>query len=648
MEPESGGLFSNINFLQQESPDLDSLTFAEKAAYGAAQETTIGRNVLSLLQGAVESATSEKSFSQALEDLEAERQLEIDQQFPKFRGLEQSDEDLAVLSGRLGVAVADPATFAIPWLKIVKTGSLASRLTKLGATGASVAAADTFTRDLALHGDVSPTNIALSATVGGGSTLAGYGVERFISNKLARSLENADPTPVTINAPDISVDEASSVDKAIKSAASKTNYDTPKVTSRLSLIQDYQSGVEAIQSQVQRIDDRLSDAELPISESLEKTLKNKKKKLNSEKRKLLDKFALGAIDLANQKANLSANALEELAAGEGFTEKAARSIMTELTKPLYGAGSGAIYGFATREDSEDIDSVFMGAALGAGLGIAYKKIDSSERITSLVKDKTKMAINEAGFNYAKANLKHMFGATTATKMDAMGGWNKAIGNILFSRYGVAGDTVESRSLKAQSEWVGRITNDLGESSVDDDVLETLGESLFDFVPDDKLVGWKGLSGTRKALTEEQAGEVRRILPLLQDSQSFIKNRINEVGINFEELKFYGMPLRFDISGDVEEFSRHIEKAVSIHNKAVSEGGTGKKIGSAKSYLNSILGDKDSPDIKYTKGGSSPFVFDSKTKTYKFRPLAEFFEVSRKLTSPEAISSAAFKKASFSL
>ena len=59
LEPESGGLFSNINFLQQESPDLDSLTFAEKAAYGAAQETTIGRNVLSLLQGAVESATSE-------------------------------------------------------------------------------------------------------------------------------------------------------------------------------------------------------------------------------------------------------------------------------------------------------------------------------------------------------------------------------------------------------------------------------------------------------------------------------------------------------------------------------------------------------------------------------------------------------------
>ena len=844
IEPKSGGVFSDFNFFENTAPDLENISYADKAAYGAAQETTIGRNIFSAIKAGVESGVSDKTFEQALKDMEDERQRDIDKRFPRFRGLQESEEDLSILSGRIGVAVADPVTFMIPWLKLTKAGTLGQKMTKLGAAGAGLGATDTFTRDLALYGEVSPARTALGATIGAGSTLAGFGLERFVSNKLLKSLEDAEPSPATVNAPDLSVDEAGAVDSAVKSAASKIELDTPKITTRLSILQEYQKGVESIQAQIQKINERLSkkeltpdfdqvkdfvmkspiaqkflredghmgldrmiedavdvksrsstimitprqflalaargtdeskiervqkiasegkkfevnfinfsvddkgravvsghegrhramyyieqglgdelmpvrftsdgkreirfgenqfrpevlytqddvslldmasraraidekamerdvfagltpraiddeiraleleeraagssipfpktlvfdDVELPISESLEKTLKSNKSKLQDQQKKLLDTFALKSMELADEKARLSAEAIENLAKSDGFTQKAARAIMTELTKPLYGAGSGAIYGFSTREDSEDMESVYVSAALGAGLGAAWKRIDASEAVTSMVKDQTKMVINEAGFNYARANLKHLFGGTTATKMDAMGGWNKVIGNVLFSRYGVAGDSVESRSLKAQSEWVGRLTNNLGDSGADDDVLEAAGEALFNFVPDDKLVGWKGLSGTRNALTEEQASEVRRIVPLLRESQDFIKNRVSETGIPFEELEFYGMALRFDFTKDTDKLRGHLEEAARIHNKQVKASGKGKKL-TPKSYAANILGDNNAPNIKYGKGGGSPFKYDATTKQYTFRPLAEFFETSRSLTSPEAI------------
>ena len=638
IEPKSGGVFSDFNFFENTAPDLENISYADKFAYGTAQETTIGRNIFSAIKAGVESGVSDKTFQQALKDMEDERQRDIDRRFPRFRGLQESEEDLSILSGRIGVAVADPVTFMIPWLKLAKAGTLGQKMTKLGAAGAGLGATDTFTRDLALYGEVSPARTALGATIGAGSTLAGFGVERFISNRLLKkSLEDAEPSPATVNAPDLSVDEAGAVDSAVKSAASKIELDTPKITTRLSILQEYQKGVESVQSQIQKINERLGKLreEPDFDEALEKTLESNRRKLRDQQKKLLDTFALKSMELADEKARLSAEAIENLAKGEGFTQKAARAIMTELTKPLYGAGSGAIYGFSTREDSEDMESVYVSAALGAGLGAAWKRIDSSEAITSMVKDQTKMVINEAGFNYARVNLKHLFGGTTATKMDAMGGWNKVIGNILFSRYGVAGDSVESRSLKAQSEWIGRLTNNLGDSGADDDVLEAVGEALFDFVPDDKLVGWKGLSGTRNALTEEQASEVRRIVPLLRESQDFIKNRVSETGIPFEELEFYGMALRFDFTKDPDKLRGHLEEAARIHNKEVKASGKGKKL-NPKSYAAKILGDNNAPNIKYGKGGSSPFKYDTETKQYTFRPLAEFFETSRSLTSPEAI------------
>ena len=38
----------------------------------------------------------------------------------------EQDEDAAILAGRIGVAIADPITWVLPWAKVAKAGKIAS------------------------------------------------------------------------------------------------------------------------------------------------------------------------------------------------------------------------------------------------------------------------------------------------------------------------------------------------------------------------------------------------------------------------------------------------------------------------------------------------------------------------------------------
>ena len=134
--------------------DERELSYTRRVKYGAAQEPTILGSTGRLIKAGFQAAVSDETFSEAAQRIEKDRQEEILQDFPEFRGRE---EDLAVLSGRMGVAVADPVTFFIPWVKIAKAGKVAS-----AATGAAVATGDVALREKALYGEVSPTSLALA------------------------------------------------------------------------------------------------------------------------------------------------------------------------------------------------------------------------------------------------------------------------------------------------------------------------------------------------------------------------------------------------------------------------------------------------------------------------------------------------------
>ena len=205
----------------EEEVNLDNIDYGTKAAYGAAQETTIGGNIFRMAKAAVLAGTSDDSWSESLEKMEKERQREIDFQFPEFRGLETSEEDLSILSGRMGVALVDPVTFVIPWAKAAKAASITGRVAKTAALGATVGGGESVARQLVTKGEISATELGLNTAIGAGSSLLGLGVERGINfyrgrNVVAEAVE--DSTNVVTPKVDLDLDqgEAETIQARVK------------------------------------------------------------------------------------------------------------------------------------------------------------------------------------------------------------------------------------------------------------------------------------------------------------------------------------------------------------------------------------------------------------------------------------------------
>ena len=158
--------------------DLESISGSRKFEYGAAQETMILGNMLRYGEALVDSSKNRNlTFSEALEEVEDDRQREIFKKFPEFQGLRPGDEDAAIISGRVGTAFVDPVTWAVPWLKIAKAGKIASTV-----AGATFSAGDAALREKLVYGEVSPLSVGASTVIGGASG--------FVSAALASRMMN--------------------------------------------------------------------------------------------------------------------------------------------------------------------------------------------------------------------------------------------------------------------------------------------------------------------------------------------------------------------------------------------------------------------------------------------------------------------------
>jgi hypothetical protein len=163
--------------------------------------------------------------------------------------------------------------------------------------------------------------------------------------------------------------------------------------------------------------------------------------------------------------------------------------------------------------------------------------------------------------------------------------------------------------------------------------------MYGFIPKGSLVpGYKGLNDTLKGITQEQVDEVKRIVPLLKTAQEQMKTRASASGIKYEEIDFYGMSVRHDFSKStnakaIEEHRQDLMEAVAIHNKNNPEA----KINATK-YANQVLDLNHSKAGKYVPSstGASPFKYNKEGKVTSFRRAADFFELERKLTDPEAL------------
>ena len=92
-------MFSELQDLSSSSPtqpidfaqsvNLENIDTSRKFAYGAAQEPAIIGSAYRLGKAALQSAFSEETFDEASKRIEAERQANIYEDFPEFKGLKE-------------------------------------------------------------------------------------------------------------------------------------------------------------------------------------------------------------------------------------------------------------------------------------------------------------------------------------------------------------------------------------------------------------------------------------------------------------------------------------------------------------------------------------------------------------------------------
>jgi len=425
---------------------LDDIPISRKVQFGAAQEPTIGGSLFRLGEAGIDSLFSNESFSEAAQRIESERQKKIFEEFPEFYGRQ---EDLTVLSGRMGVAIADPVTFFIPWVKIAKAGRIATI-----AAGSSVAAGEALLREKALYGEVSPAIIAASAGLGGVST----GIGSLIANRLGGGKINQ-----TVN----TVDDTGNVvrTKVIDGSTPKTPALDNKTVDDLTIIsrEIYEENQPAIQSMTKNIEsagaayqkiDLLKEETAKINNILSSHL-FKMKKINKNhivfdaKNKIVFKPSklisatkgkqmfnqlqknkeelkglrgeLNTINIVKQPEDTAILGVESLykAYQKGLLEgkvgeSLTRALVQEVTRPLFGATAGGLTGiyapgfFFAEEDSNQ--GLYRGIAAGAFAGFFSKRLELSKykilptKIKTVANNEVEKVFKETAFSSMKRIL----------------------------------------------------------------------------------------------------------------------------------------------------------------------------------------------------------------------------------------------------
>ena len=659
---------------EKASINLEDIDASRKVQYGIAQETTIGGNLARYFKAFAKSAISDESFSESLKDIEDERQKDIFREFSEFKGLKETEEDASILAGRLGVAVFDPVTWLVPWTKVAKAGMIASTAT----TGA-FAAGDAALRDKMLYGEVNPLNVGAATVLGS----AGGALSSKLAGKLkgdaieeaTEAIKNVKPTKLDIDPEEvipITPKEASTVEasarRTVPESVAEELENMPSLTSQHKVIDDLNIRIKELKS-AKRKKGVTKEIKAEMDERIEKY-----QKLTIKKREDLIQNTFRR-DKLNKDNNLAI--AEDLSERGELTRGVLKTLIFEPTRPIMGAVGGyATSGIIGDEDSDALTVGMMVA--GASLG-NWATLIKRSNLTDFDKKGAMEVIDDVASKNLRRSIKIMSAGTTATRMDAMGGWAKAIGKMMFGTVGGPHQGLEDITSRHQREFVTVTRKIFGDSFADSDVEKTVGEVIRGFhgvrATRDKnalnqainkiRVGYKGIDGSfTKGLSEEQIAEVRRIAPQIQDHQNTIKQGYKDVGVEFNELDDYGMAqlwdweaIAKDQTGFVSKLQQALDRQSENFTETVSElkkkkaliikrGGTADEIKNinsqiraankhakskdAEEFLKSLRGDKTlaKKDLERRRYGS---MF---SKNGKFSPPSKHFDYERQLVDVE--------------
>ena len=665
-------------------------------AYGVKQETTLIGNALRYGQALIDSYTYDTSYTGALKWGEYKRQEDVAEAFPEYKYVSEEEESAAMLGGRVGVALLDPATFLVPWIKIAKAGKVAS----VG-INAAIAGVDSATRDKLVHGEVSLVNLGASTVLGGLGGLASaaiYGKKG--SEALAEIAENSEAVtrvpvvstkiiPTTLTASEgVTVAESaqslftySDIIKRIpETSATGTNLTlkAEPINQMKAVLGDMKAlsksatrkkRITVLTTEGDKKLDILTDPASKFAEGTEEKLlaeadtlaarlkilkeapkrptpsyKNEMavqiKALEDKIEEATTKLYSGHINKATASADMTGDIIEDLADKGKLTDNILAGLVSEITRPLIGGVGGFATG-ATLGDDDDDTMLAALVGLGVGAGVLSKRLNKL-KLTGFDLENAKMTVDEAGRNSLMATTKILSSGTTATKLDAYGGWAKVIGNLLLQKPGAATNAVETTYASDVSKYMNKVVNVFGDSYDNTSVKEVVTAVSRGWVSVDSLtVGYKGINkGLKKGLTAEDIAEVKRIAPAITEEQNILKQSMRDAGINFSDIDNYGMAQLWNfkniMSDGIDRFQEDAVKAFTIQDQNKVASGVLKKMTGqaalevkAQNFVNKIRGieTNDAEASIATRG-----LFNAKGD---FIPLTDHFERKRVITDVEA-------------
>ena len=563
----------------------DSISTTRQLQFGARQEKTIVGNFIQL-GTAFFTRKEGETFKEASRRLEAERQEEIFKDYPEFRGKEES---LTVMSGRMGVAIADPATLLIPWTKIAKAGRIANV-----AIGGTVASSDMALREYTLYGEVTPMNVGLSFGLGGVSS----GVSSLIANRLKKS-SGADEI-VTETLDDVTrktlleAGEEAALDSqpAMKAWSDGVNAAGVKYTER-----------DLINTEILKLKDKLNGIKTPARDpkqtvmplgkdaSIKPTptltlkeaekVKLRREILDYEKQlftvqKEIDR--INFIEMPEQTAIIGFNSLRNMwnkvddkgnKILEGkYGESLMRAFVQETVRPLVGAMGGGAVALGLSEGKDD-DALRNSLMIGAFAGFLNKRIQNSQFKLSVKSQNVLNGAVQKEFSRSWMTVaKQLFTGTQAAHLQANNYIMQSFGNTLFRNLGFnvatgkpLPDAIETLTAKSADEFRRKLYKITGNSSDEDVAAAT------------RLLQERNMPSTSKHsfldegdLNNNTAQKLALDVLALQEE---FKVYVRETGLLFDEQASYGLTQIFNPQAQKllgqEETVEIIKEAFRIQN-----------------------------------------------------------------------------------
>ena len=659
------------------------LSYTRRVKYGAAQEPTIAGSAARLLKAGFQAAVSDETFSEAAQRIEKNRQEEILQDFPEFRGRE---EDLAVLSGRMGVAVADPVTFFIPWVKIAKAGKVAS-----AATGAAVATGDVALREKALYGEVNPTSIALAAGLGATSTVMGDLIARRVMTSKNAKVNHIDEKGDVVSTPleDVTPPVVSKLTKQQQQELEEIGEEV--YVESLETIQSFSDNIntlglkyterDVIRNAIREIQDKLNtkqfkniakEDQLELFPEIPSALTLTKQEQKKLTRELYDyKQQLQTIQkeidtktLIEQPQTMAIIGVESFVKAyrkgllDGDTgQNLIRALVHETVRPIFGAAAGGVIGVYTADDYDDSE-VINAMKLGAFLGFSAKRLEN-------VKPGIKKSIKNIFLNESEKIFKAKFRNVAKRFFAGTHGAKLQAGNPIMQKFGrdavkiqgsslnpdqVIGESVEEVAFEMNDRYRNSLFKSVGNAS-EDDVLAA-----------GRIVQQNGMpSKANYSFLEDgdlaNSNAVRLANKIISINNQF-KDEVRRTGLQFNEVDSYGLTQILDatylekLGGRDEainlvadmfklQHKNNVGKVVLGYSKSpLKELTDGQARNKAIKYLDSSdsLRRQSIIDIEKLEKNTTAFIKNNKEAISKDETLiqsARFFENNRVIFDQEA-------------